>query len=219
MPLTHLAFDMDGVIYTAEDFIADAYKEAINESPFILPIPSTSEIIRQIGKPIWDIFMNLFPDITKSEMLELRKYTRKWVVKMVSEKRGQIYQGIPEMLEELSRKSVLYICSNGGSNYVETILKVHGLKKYFQPVLTLDSENLKNKSELLEAYILKNETTGISWVMLGDRKTDLDAARYNNCFFIGCTWGQTYDGELTDADIIVKTPGEVPDILTALYKP
>jgi phosphoglycolate phosphatase len=213
MNVTHLAFDMDGVIYTAEDFIAEAYRKAIRESELNLPIPSTAEIIQQIGKPIWDIYKNLFPNITKTEMMKLRKHTRKWVVKMVGEKHGRIYKGVPELLDKLSQKYVLAVCSNGGNMYVETILETHGLKKYFQPVLTLDSENLLNKSELLEAYILKNKTNSSSWAMFGDRKTDLDAARVNNCLFIGCTWGKIYDGELTGADSIIKTPEEILYIL------
>jgi len=209
MTITHLAFDMDGVIYTAEDFIADAYKEAIKHSELNLPVPSSSQIMQQIGKPIWEIYANLFPGITKEEMLEFRTHTRKWVVQMVSEKKGKIYDGIPELLNELSQKYTLAACSNGGAGYIETILKTFDLYKYFIPVLTLDSENISNKGELLKSYISKNSTKSSSWVMIGDRKTDLDAALYNNCRFIGCTWGHADDGELNGADIIVKEPEKI----------
>ncbi len=213
MAITHLAFDMDGVIYTAEDFIADAYKDAIKQSGLNLPVPSTSQIMQQIGKPIWDIYKNLFPDITKADMLEFRTHTRRCVVQMVSEKRGRVYDGIPGLLESLSKKYTLAACSNGGAGYIETILNTYDLYKYFIPVLTLDSENLSNKGELLKTYISKNGNNSSSWVMIGDRKTDLDAAVYNKCYFIGCTWGHANDDELNGADVIVHEPKKIFDVL------
>ena len=218
MTITHLAFDMDGVIYTAEDFIADAYKEAIKQSGLNLPIPSAPQIMQQIGKPIWEIYSNLFPHITKPEKLEFRKHTRKWVVQMVREKKGKVYDGIPELLESLSQKFTLAACSNGGAGYIETILITYDLYKYFIPVLTLESENVSNKGELLKTYISKNGNNNSSWVMIGDRKTDLEAAVYNNCRFIGCTWGHADDGELTGADVIAKSPEEILSTLSALDK-
>ena len=218
MAITHLAFDMDGVIYTAEDFIADAYKEAIKQSGLNLPVPSTSQIMQQIGKPIWDIYKNLFPDITRSDMLEFRKYTRKCVVQMVREKKGRVYDGIPGLLESLSKKYTIAACSNGGAGYIETILKTYDLYKYFIPVLTLDSENLSNKGELLKTYISKNGNDNSSWVMIGDRRTDLEAALYNNCRFIGCTWGHADDGELTGANLIVNSPEELLRSLSPAHK-
>jgi len=218
MVITHLAFDMDGVIYTAEDFIAEAYKEAIKQSGLNLPVPSTTQIMQQIGKPIWDIYKNLFPDITRSDMLEFRKYTRKCVVQMVREKKGRVYDGIPGLLESLSKKYTIAACSNGGAGYIETILKTYDLYKYFIPVLTLDSENLSNKGELLKTYISKNGNDNSSWVMIGDRRTDLEAALYNNCRFIGCTWGHADDGELTGANLIVNSPEELLRSLSPAHK-
>jgi phosphoglycolate phosphatase-like HAD superfamily hydrolase len=200
---------MDGVIYTAEDFIADAYKEAIQNSGLNLPLPSTVQIMRLIGKPIWEIYANLFPNITREQMLEFRKHTRKYVVQMVSGKKGNIYDGIPELLQSLSQKYTLAVCSNGGAGYIETILNTYDLYKYFIPVLTLESENVNNKGELLKSYISKNGKDNSSWIMIGDRKTDLEAAVYNNCRFIGCTWGHADDGELKDAEFIVKEPQKI----------
>lgn len=216
MILTHLAFDMDGVIYSAESFIGDAYLQAINSSGLELHVPSAEQIMQQIGKPIREIFSNLFPGITAEEMTELRKYTRKFVVQMVYEKKGLVYDGIPELIRQLSSNYTLAACSNGGGRYVEAILKTYALDKYFIPTLTLESENADHKGELLRSYISKNGNESSAWVMIGDRKPDLDAALFNNCRFIGCSWGHVYEGELTDADFIVKSPSEIIDVLSSI---
>jgi phosphoglycolate phosphatase len=216
MLITHLAFDMDGVIYSAENFIGDAYLQAINSSGLELPVPSAKQIMEQIGKPICEIFSNLFPGITDEQMIELRKYTRKFVVQMVYEKKGTVYDGIPELIKQLSSNYTLAACSNGGGRYVEAILKTYQLDKYFIPILTLESENSSHKGELLKSYISKNDNDSSAWIMIGDRKTDLEAAKFNNCNFIGCTWGHVYNGELTGADLIAKSPLEILSVLSSI---
>jgi phosphoglycolate phosphatase-like HAD superfamily hydrolase len=218
MHLSHLAFDMDGVIYSAENFIGNAYFKAIKSSGLNLPVPSTAQIMAQIGKPIREIFSNIFPGITGEEMAQLRNYTRKFVVQMVYEKKGIVYHGIPELIKTLSAEYTLAACSNGGGRYVGAILKTYELDKYFIPVLTLESENSIHKGELLKSYISKNGNDSSAWVMIGDRKPDLDAAEFNNCLFIGCTWGRVYGSELTGADFIVKAPSEIISILSSINK-
>jgi len=216
MNLTHLAFDMDGVIYSAENFIGESYLQAVNSSGLSFPVPTTDRIIQQIGKPIREIFSNLFPGITEEEMVHLRKYTRKFVVQMVYEKKGIVYDGIPELIKQLSTKYTLAACSNGGGRYVEAILKTYELDKYFIPVLTLESENANHKGELLKSYISKNGSNNSAWVMIGDRKPDLDAAIFNNCSFIGCSWGHVYKDELNRVNFIAKSPSEIISILTMI---
>ena len=218
MPITYIAFDIDGVIYSAEDFIADAYKKAIEESRLNLPIPSTEQIMKHIGKPIREIFSGLFPGITEQQMIEFRKWTRKNVVQMVREKRGVIFDAIPELIGELSKNFTLAACSNGGPGYIEAILNTYNLTKYFIPVLTLESEEVTNKIELLGSYISKNGSDSSKWVMIGDRKTDLDAAFYNNCKFIGCAWGHAHLEELNGADVIVNEPAEIVKALEIFQK-
>ena len=218
MILTHLAFDMDGVIYSAENFIGEAYLHAINSSRLGLPVPSSEQIMRQIGKPIRIIFSNLFPGITDEEMIELRKFTRKFVVQMVYEKKGLVYSGIPELIKTLSTDYTLAACSNGGGRYVEAILKTYELDKHFIPILTLESENVTHKGELLKSYISKNGNDSSAWVMIGDRKPDMDAAKFNNCRFIGCNWGHADETEIQDAEIIVHKPKQILDVIENIEK-
>ena len=42
--------------------------------------------------------------------------------------------------------------------------------------------------------------------MIGDRKTDLEAAQYCNCSFIGCYWGHGDMEELEGSNVIIEEP-------------
>ena len=58
MPL--LAFDLDGVLYSSEPFLGDAYREAIEDvnaqRPGAFPrVPATRDILDHIGWPVPEI--------------------------------------------------------------------------------------------------------------------------------------------------------------------
>ena len=54
--------------------------------------------------------------------------------------------------------------------------------------------------------------------MIGDRKPDLDAAKFNNCAFIGCNWGHADESEIQEAEIIVHQPKQILDALEKIKK-
>jgi len=63
-----IAFDLDGVLYSSEPFLGEAYREAIvnvnAQRPNSFPrVPSTREILDHVGWPVTVILDRLFPDI------------------------------------------------------------------------------------------------------------------------------------------------------------
>jgi phosphoglycolate phosphatase len=212
MAVTHLAFDMDGVLFSSEGFIGNAYEDAILRAEINLPIPTSEAIIKQVGKPITEIFRNLFPAISAEEIAILHKETLISVVNMIIEGKGYMYEDIPAIIEQLSRKYQLFICSNGRRKYIEAVLNFYGISEFFQTVLTLEDLLLNNKGELLQAYIKDQGNDANSWIMIGDRRADLNAAAYVGCKFIGCMWGHGDLNEIGDADILLKNPIELLQI-------
>lgn len=209
MTITYLAFDMDGVLFSSEGFIGNAYEDAIIRANLNLPLPSSETIIQQVGKPITEIFRNVFPGITAKEISVLHKETLISVVNMINEGRGHIYAGMPEAVQELSKFYKLFIVSNGRRKYIEAVLYHYGLYNFFQPVLTLEDLLINNKGDLLQTYIKNEGNTPDKWTMIGDRRADLDAAQYTGCRFVGCLWGHGDKNEIGEADILLEKPEEL----------
>jgi phosphoglycolate phosphatase len=205
----NLAFDMDGVIYSAENFIAGAYETAIKNSGISLHFPDTDDILMQIGKPVTEIFRELFGELSEKQMNVLLSSTRKTICEMIKEDKGSIFDGIPEIISRLSEQYSLSVCSNAGIQYIETILEHYKLKQFFNPVLTLETTGAKDKNELLGTYIHNSNSDASGWIMIGDRSTDLYAAQYNHCSFIGCLWGHGNIEELEGSDVIIENPGSL----------
>jgi phosphoglycolate phosphatase len=204
----HLAFDMDGVIYSAENFIAEAYENAIKNSGLGFEPPTTDEILTVIGKPVGAIFTELFGELNNKQIGKLLVETRTEICKMIKEDKGHIFDGMPEIISKLAKDYTLSICSNAGNQYVVTILEHYKLKPYFtpDPALTLENTGAEDKKKLLEHYIMTSDADASGWIMIGDRKSDLEAAQYNNCPFIGCFWGHGEIEELDGADVIIENP-------------
>jgi phosphoglycolate phosphatase len=171
--------------------------------------------LRQAGKPVKEIFRSLFGDITEKQSAALLKETRNQICEMINADKGYIYEGMPAVISELSKQYKLSVCSNAGIRYIDTILEHYSLKNYFEPVLTLETIGVKDKNELLKAYILNSKTDSNNWVMVGDRKMDLDAARYNYVSFIGCLWGHGETEELEGANVLLERP---ESLLSAIKK-
>ncbi len=217
--VTHLAFDLDGVIYTSEGFIAQAYEEAIRRGKLGLKKPTTRQVMAQIGKPIDIIFKELFPKITAGQMKVLHRLTLEAIREMIVADRGEIFKGIPEMLARLSKRFELAVCSNGRRLYVETVLSQYGLKKHFTKIQTLEDVQARTKGELLAYYIRAHKTGARQWLMVGDRRSDWEAAEFVGCGFIGCLWGHADREELAslarpgEAQVLLEEPEQLVKIL------
>lgn len=204
---------MDGVLFSSEGFIADAYKEAITRAGLNLPLPSAEQIINQVGKPITEIFRNLFPQITAEEISILHKETLVSVVDLINKGRGHMYEDIPGVIKTLSGKYKLAICSNGRKKYIESVLKYYKLNNCFETVVTLEDLSVSNKGELLNAIINDSKVPSENWIMIGDRLSDYNASEYAGIKFIGCLWGHGNIDEIKNADWLIKEPKELLEVL------
>lgn len=219
MPITHIAFDLDGVLFTSEDFIGEAYSSAIKASGLSATPPTTEMITAQFGNPGTIIMQALFGKLSENDRVMFRTHLVAILEKNINDGKGRLYDGIIDALKALSHKNTLAVCSNGSEKYVKAILENKNIKQYFLPLQTLNSTGKTNKTDLLKGYIESTNTSSENWVMMGDRKTDLDAARNNGCNFIGCAWGFPAAGELDGADIIINHPNEMVNAINKLEKP
>ena len=211
--ISHIAFDMDGVIYNSEPFIAEAYRVAIERGKLRFQTPALGAIMAQIGKPVITIFRSLFPDIRPEEEAVIMTETLRAIGEMIREGRGEVFGGIPEVLDFLSRNAKLHVCSNGRRQYVETILGHYDLAKYFQPVRTLEDAHFQHKGELLRSYMELDGGPKSAFLMVGDRRADFEAAKFAGCGFVGCLWGHADPHELVGATVLLKEPTELRNIL------
>ena len=216
----YIAFDIDGTIYDAGDILEESFRDGVYS--FIkggfgksLDIPTKEEIIATLGLTLDDIFIKLFPLLTGDERVQLSLMCTDNLVNMIKEKKGSLIDGVDETLKKLhSMNYNMLVASNGARDYVEAILETYDIKKFFSEPFIYAEGKIKNKTEIIKRYLELNPERKL--VMIGDRATDLDAAKYNNIPFIGCAFGHAGDDEIKGEKYIVNDFRDIVDVLNAI---
>jgi phosphoglycolate phosphatase-like HAD superfamily hydrolase len=221
MTVTLLAFDLDGVLYSSEPFLGEAYREAIANvnarHPGAFPrLPTTEEILAHVGWPIPVIFANVFPDAAPAALDHLHAATLAVICRRVAARQGIVYPRVAETLHTLRDAGhALCVASNGRTRYVETVLATYGIADLFLPRITAD--DIGDKTAILRHYMAILAADPRRTVMVGDRRSDVEAARAVACRFVGCDYGHGHRDEIEDAGPLVRDfaalPGVIADLL------
>ncbi|GIW40510.1 MAG: phosphoglycolate phosphatase [Candidatus Binatia bacterium] len=214
-----VAFDLDGVLYSSEPFLADAYRAAAERVNSIEPgaiprVPEVREILRHVGWPVPQILDNVFPDLHEAARSRFRELVLEEICRRVEREEGFLYEGVPETLEKLrERGASLAIASNGRKRYVKTVLGTYGLESLFVPVLTVEDVEPQEKATVLRAYLERHGIPAERCVFVGDRASDVAAARRVGCFFVGCAYGHGEGREISGAGPCIGSLRELPSLV------
>ena len=219
-PMTLLAFDLDGVLYSSEPFLGAAYDEAIAAVNARHPgafarVPTTAEILAHVGWPLPVIFANLFPDVPDAPLEDLHAETLDVICRRVAAGEGTFYPGVADTLRALHAAGhALCVASNGRTRYVETVIGTYGVAALFLPRVTAD--DVGDKTAILRHYLATLPADPRRTVMVGDRASDVDAARAVGCHFVGCDYGHGHRDEIETAGPLVQDFTALPAVVAAL---
>lgn len=219
-PVTLLAFDLDGVLYSSEPFLGAAYGEAIANvnarHPGAFPrVPATAEILAHVGWPLPVIFANLFPGVAAAPLDDLHAETLAVICRRVAAREGTLYPHVAETLRALRDAGhVLCVASNGRTRYVETVIATYGVADLFLPRVTAD--DVGDKTAILRHYLATLPADPRRTVMVGDRASDVDAARAVGCHFAGCDYGHGHRQEIEGAGPLVRDFAALPEVIAGM---
>jgi phosphoglycolate phosphatase len=218
-----IVFDLDGVLYSSEPFLGEAYREAIAavnaRRPGSFPrVPSTREILDHVGWPVPVILERLFPAIDREAVQLLYAETLTVISAHVARGEGILFAGVTETLPRLrSAGWLLAIASNGRRPYVEAVLAANRIAPYFVELVTVDGEPpIAEKAGLLRAYMARHQLAPQQLIMIGDRTSDVEAAAAIGCDFIGCDYGHGHRQEIEAAGPLVSAFEQLPDVIATL---
>lgn len=109
---------------------------------------------------------------------------------------------------------MIYIASNGLRAYLEAIVDYYGLDKWISEVFSIEDLQSLDKSVLVKAALEKHDIREA--VLVGDRISDIKAAKENGLLSIGCHFDFSKEEELVHADFVVNDLLEIKEILAVL---
>lgn len=202
-----IIFDMDGTLFTSEPILHAAYIEAVAkfEKSYANSIkkPSLDDILRYVGYPADVIFQNLFPDISPENRQLLNQLALGVLVQKIEKNNALIYDGIENLLKKIDQQNKkMFLASNGRRKYLEKIIAAFEMNWYFDPFMTIEDSQTPTKSAIVEYYISRNSLQKEKTLMVGDRKSDLIAAKDNQISFAGVLWGHGSKEEISGANYV-----------------
>ena len=215
-----LAFDLDGVLYSSEPFLGEAYRAAIATVNAARPgafarVPTTREILDHVGWPLPVIFANLFPAAADAALAALHAETLDVICAHVARGDGILYPDVASTLRALRAGGFeLAVASNGRTRYIETFLATYDLADLFIPRVSADQ--VGDKTSILRFYAYRLGLAPRAVVMIGDRASDVEAARAIGCPFVGCDYGHGNRHEIETAGPLVQRFADLPDVIRTL---
>lgn len=213
--------DLDGTLYSSTATTLGAVERAVSDlnerHGLSLARPANELILSAVGLTRKEFSAKVFPSLPERYHEEIDDLVWYWERELVTRGRGSLFPGALDALDDLAaRGHRLAVATNAGTGYMNHILDYFDIRGRFEAVRCAGAEGTLDKSELL-ALIL-DELSGApgSSVMVGDRLSDVRAARRAGTLAIGCTWGFASRGELEAADRVIDSFDELPGAVDEL---
>ncbi len=201
-----IIFDVDGTLWDSTFVVAKAWDKIVKEK-YDPDMNITADVLKShFGKLLPDIAKALFINIPEEKQLALISECCEAEHKALLANPPDVYDGLEDMLYQLSQTYSLYIVSNCQAGYIEVFLEATGLGKYFKDHLC-PGDTGREKADNIKEIIRRNQLKEAIYV--GDTLGDWHAAKEASIPFIFASYGF---GSVETPDGIITKPMDLLDI-------
>lgn len=213
-------FDMDGTLFQTDKILEISLDDTFNylrshdKWNAATPIDKYREIM---GVPLPMVWETLLPNHSIEEREKTDSYFLERLIENIRGGKGSLYPHVKETFNYLIENNCsIYIASNGLTNYLKAIVNYYSLDSWITEIFSIQQIESLNKSDLVQNIIKKYGIT--NGVVVGDRLSDINAAKENGLVSIGCNFDFAQEDELSQADMVIDDLIELQTILPKLNK-
>lgn len=212
-----IVFDNDGTLYPAGpavgELVLKAHAEYVKLNGLNIPTPDMAWLEYMIGVDAKEFYAAMLPGQPPKVREDFEDFCLDYELQAVRE-HPYMYDGAEDVLAALHAAGRrLALVTNGGPTYVRHIWDTCGYGRFFEASYPNIPPDYATKGERLATAIA--DLGGPPAVMIGDRRSDLEAAQFAGAAFIGCAYGYSQPGELDEAPIVIDSIGELYNLLLA----
>lgn len=214
-----LIFDYDGTLHHTIEIYEPSVKtvyQGLVEEGLVLPQELKRErIAGWLGMNRQEMWEDLAGNLPLVRREAAAKEVAKQMKKQIEMGHARWYPGVREVLDRLKQDGYpMVILSNCSIVYKEANWKGFQLERWFQKFYDCESYGFAPKTEIIKTVLEEQAETKA--VVIGDRDSDLAAARAADGIFIGCRYGFGSDEELKGSDLFLNDIRELPEKLRQL---
>jgi phosphoglycolate phosphatase len=207
-------FDLDGTLTDPAPGITRCLAHALQVMD--LPVPSYEVLVSMIGPP-WEHELTTLLGVPVERVAEAIAHYRA-VYEMDGLYEASVFQGVPALLGDLRDQGFeVALATSKPIDTAARVIEHFDLAGYFTFLggATLDGSRV-HKQDVI-AHVLENLGHSDA-VMIGDRRFDVEGARYHGLPCIAVDWGHADADEITASNpaAIVSTTAELATLLLAL---
>lgn len=210
-----LIFDMDGTLFQTDKILElsldDTFEYLRSKDKWNSATPN--EKYREImGVPLPKVWETLMPHHSKEDREITDAYFLERLLENIRNGNGALYPNVKEVFTYLKEKNCsIYIASNGLIDYLEAIVNYYRLDQWVTETFSIEQIDSLNKSDLVMSIVKKYEIT--NGAVVGDRLSDINAAKDNGLLAIGCNFDFAREEELAQADVVIDDLMELKKII------
>lgn len=198
-------FDMDGTLFQTDRILKLALDDtfehlrSMNKWDSATPIEKYREIM---GVPLPKVWETLMPNHSMKERELTDTYFLERLLENIRNGNGALYPGVKELFGYLKENQCsIYIASNGLVDYLEAIVSYYCLDRWVTETFSIEQIDSLNKVDLVRSIVKKYGIT--KGAVVGDRISDINVAKENGLFAIGCNFDFAREDEMAQADIVI----------------
>ena len=198
-------FDMDGTLFRTDLILGisleDTFEDLRGRGEWEGETPLA--LYRSImGAPLPKVWETLLPQHSAEARARVDAYFLERLVDNIRQGRGALYPHVEEVLRSLvEQQYALYIASNGLVQYLSAIVQYFGLDRWVTETFSIERIESLNESDLVAHIVAKHGIT--SGAVVGDRLSDIAAAKHNGLVAIGCRFDFAQPEELAQAHVVI----------------
>lgn len=208
--IKYLLFDLDGTITDPYEGITKSVQYSLEK--FNIRVEDRRKLVPFIGPPLKYGYMTYF-DMNEEDALKAVEYYREFYpIHGIFD--CTLYDGITELLMELSLNYKLILATSKPQPFAEKIIEKFDLTKYFYKIVgaTFD-EKVSEKSDVIKKILSDFSIKPDEALMIGDRSYDTDGAAANGVASIGVSYGYGNRDEFGSAVFVAENVKELATFL------
>jgi phosphoglycolate phosphatase-like HAD superfamily hydrolase len=211
-------FDMDGTLFQTDKILELSLEDtfnhlrSLNKWDTVTPIDKYRQIM---GVPLPKVWETLLPNHSNEVSEQTDAYFLERLIENIRNGKGALYPNVKEVFSYLKENNCsIYIASNGLSEYLKAIVNYYNLDNWVTETFSIQQIESLNKSDLVRSILEKYDITYAA--VVGDRLSDINAAKDNGLISIGCNFDFAQEDELSQADVVIDDLIELKTMLSKL---
>ncbi len=208
-------FDMDGTLFQTATILEKSLEQAFailrerGEWQGAAPIDEYRNIM---GVPLPAVWQELLPEKSDELKGEMDGHFLERLIDNIRDGHGALYPGVEEVLEKICSEGYsVFIASNGLVRYLEAIVSYYGLNRWVTETFSIEQAATFDKGDLVR--LIKEKYAVTDGAVVGDRLSDIRAAKANGLLAVGCRFDFAQEQELKEADVVIEGFGELINVL------